>query len=126
MYELLDVNPKLKTDFFNIIAQTIPKNNWDSLLLIALKKSVHKLLPEMPFYLLQNHMQKSFQIIHQRIKQNIHTRDFINEEEAIEVWHNTYDEMIEELSKSNELEDKLNIDLIHYIYDLLAYCQPRS
>lgn len=41
MYELLDINPKLKTDFFNIIAQTIPKKNWDSLLLVALKKSVY-------------------------------------------------------------------------------------
>ena len=56
MYELLGIDSKLKTDFFNIIAQTIPKKNRDSLLLVALKKSVHKLFPEMPFYLLQNHM----------------------------------------------------------------------
>lgn len=123
MYELLDINPKLTTDFFNTISLTLEKDNWDSLLLVAVKKSMHKLFPELPFYLLQNHMQNSFESINLRRKHNIHTRNFINEEEAIEVWHNTYDEMIKELSTSNEIDDKLNLDLIDYIYDLLKYDQ---
>ncbi|QOY51395.1 hypothetical protein [Candidatus Sulfurimonas baltica] len=123
MYELLDVNQKLTTDFFKTIALTLPKKNWDALILVALKTTIHNLHPTMPFYLLQSYMEKIFQSIHQRKKHNIHTRGFINEEEAIEVWHNTYDEMIEELSTSNDIEDKLHLDLIYYIYDMLKYDQ---
>ena len=123
MYELLDINSKLTTDFFKVIATTLLKQNWESLLLVALKQTVHNLHPTIPFYLLQNTMQKTFQLIHQRRKQNMHTRDFIDETEAIEVWHNTYDDLIEELLDSNDIDDKLNLDLIDYIYEMLEYDQ---
>lgn len=123
MYELLEVNPKLTTDFFQIIAITLPKKNWDSLLLVALKQAVHSLCPAMPFYILQSYIQKTFQLIHQQREHNIHTRDFINKEEAIEVWHNTYDDLIAELLKSNDIDDILNMELIDYIYEMLEYDQ---
>ena len=92
MYELLDVNPKLTTDFFKTIAVSFEKKNWDSLILVAVKETVNKLFPEMPMYQLQNYMNKSFLTIQQHRKHNVHTRDFIDEQEAIEVWHSTYDE----------------------------------
>lgn len=123
MYELLNINPKLTTSFFKTIDTALKKKHWESILLVALKKAVHTLAPTIPFYLLQNNMQKTFQLIHQRRELNIHTRNFIDEQEAIEVWHNTYDEMIEELSISNNVEDKLNLNLIDYIYELLEYDQ---
>lgn len=121
MYELLDVNPKLKTDFFKTIALILPKNNFESLLVVAMKNTVHKLFPELPFYTLQSYMQKTLQPIHDRIKYNIHTRYFIDESEAIEVWHNTYDDIIKEMENSSDVEDKINLELIYCIYDLLKY-----
>lgn len=123
MYELSGINQKLMTDFFKTIALALEKKNWNSLILIAIKKAAHNLYPNVPFFLLRNYLQNTLQTIHQRRERNIHTRDFIDANEAREVYHNTYDNLIEELSKSDAIEDKLNLDLIYYIYRLLKYDQ---
>lgn len=123
MYELLNVNSKLLTDYFKTIELALQKANWDSIILVSVKEAVHRLLPEIPFYLLQNQMQNTLQLIHQRKKYNIHTRNFNDMEEAKEVYHNTYDDLIEGLANSSDVEDKLNLDLIDYMYELLEYDQ---
>jgi len=55
-------------------------------------------------------------------KRNNHiVRDFINKDEQIEIFESTYNDLIDELSRSEEIEDKYNLGLIYYIYDLLEY-----
>jgi hypothetical protein len=66
MYELLDINPKIQNNFWQVLAKALQKDSWEPLLLVALKKTFHKLFPEIPFYLLEHHMKKSLQVIHDR------------------------------------------------------------
>lgn len=54
---------------------------------------------------------------------NVLTRNFENEDEAIKVYKNTCNKLIRESEKRNNPIDKYNLELIHLIYDLLPYDQ---
>ena len=123
MYELIDIDPNISDRFFRLIYKVYEKPNWDAVVVVAVRQAFHSLLPEIPLYILEASMRKSLQPIIDRKKFNIVTRPFLDEHEAIEVYHNTYDDLIEEITNSKEDTDRYNLELIDYIYDLLPYDQ---
>lgn len=121
MYELQNINQNIKEKFFDAIQNTKQKKNWYSIVLVSVENTLHELLPEVPRYVTQQYVQQLMRPIYEFKDYNITVRDFIDKNEAIEVYNNTYKELIEECENNNNIVDKNNLILIDYIYELLEY-----
>ena len=79
------------------------------------------MLPNFPKYTLEKYIKNSIKPILKFRENNFKVREFIDEKEREEVYENTYGDLLNKLLESEEIEDKYNLELIHYIYDLLEY-----
>ena len=120
MYELTDINPKLMTKFYKAIEEARLKENGYDLISEAMRQ-VYKLLePNMPESIIEAMIKEFIDPLKEK-DNNTLTRDFENKDEAIKVYKKIYNKFIKELENSNDPTDKYNLELIHYIYDLLTY-----
>lgn len=117
MYELTDINEKLITSFFKTMDKTYQKDNWYSIVLVAIKKGVQTIIPEVSTTFLEPYLREKLKPFVEYKKLGIITRDFIDENEAIEAYNNTFHKKT--INQSNEDE----IVLTDVIYDLLKYDQ---
>lgn len=122
MYELLDIDPKITNKFFEEMEKVYSKENGYELISKAFTETQKSFESQMPSDVLEALMKELIEPLKAR-KNNILTQDFKNHNEAIEVYENTYNELIKKLENSNDPTDQYNIELIHYIYDLLPYDQ---
>lgn len=100
MYELTGINPKLSTEFYKAIEEAYSKENGYDLVSEAIK-AVHKALaPEISESISEAMIKELIDPIKEK-NNNVLTRDFENEDEAIEVYENTYNELIKESENSD-------------------------
>jgi len=121
MYELQNINQDLVTNFHQAIDKTFQKDNWNVILCLSVETACYKLIPNTAKFKLQSSIKALIKPIFEMKKQSLQIRDFINKKEREEVYHSNFDELIEKYSKSTKKEDKYNLELIDYIYDLLEY-----
>lgn len=121
MYELQNINKNLTDKFYQAIFKAMEKTNWDNIACRSVELTFHEMLPNFPKHTLEKYIKAVLIPILETKKKNFQIRDFIDDEEKEEVYENTYGDLINDLMDSKEIEDKHNLDLIHYIYDLLEY-----
>ncbi|MFZ3053805.1 MAG: hypothetical protein WA099_10385 [Sulfuricurvum sp.] len=88
---------------------------------MSVESAFHAILPNFPKYELEKYIKDLLQPILDANENNFQVRDFTDTEEREEVYENTYGDLVDELLDSEDIEDRHNLDLIHYIYDLLEY-----
>jgi hypothetical protein len=121
MYELQNINQNIIANFYKAMKKAYEKANWHSIVFVSVKNTLHDLLLEVPQYVTNRYAQELLQPILDMKDYKITVRDFIDKNEAIEVYKSTYKELIEECENSSDVVDKNNLELIDYIYELLEY-----
>jgi len=121
MYEFQNINKDISDKFYKSIFKAMKKDNWDIIACLSVKSTFHDMLPTFPKYELEKYIKVFLKPILEARKNNFIVRDFINDEERKEVYEDTYGDLIDKLSDSEVIEDKYNLKLIYYIYDLLEY-----
>jgi len=113
MYELQHIDEKVVNKFFKTIYQVIQKDNWYEILFVSLKSTFHDMVPNAPDFGAKPYIKQLLKPMLELRNEGFLIRDFKNEQEREELFKNTYNTLID--------EDKYNLDLIDYIYDLLPY-----
>ncbi|BAF72393.1 hypothetical protein [Sulfurovum sp. NBC37-1] len=114
MYELTGINEKLITSFYKTMDKTYQKDNWYTIILVAIQKGLQTVVPQVSITFLEPYLKERLKPFVEYKKLGIIIRDFIDENEAIEAYNNT-------CNKKTINEDE--IVLIDVIYDLLKYDQ---
>ena len=121
MYELQNINQDIIKKIYDSISKAIQKDNWKNIASLSVQTAFHDVLPNFSKHELEKYIKHQLKIIMEAKDNNFIIRDFIDADEQKEVYENTYNNSIDELSKSKELKDKYNLELIYYMYDLLEY-----
>lgn len=121
MYELQNINQNIIRKFFEAIKKAKEHENWHTIILVSVKNTFHDMLPELSSHITNRYVQEFMKNILDIKDFNITVRDFIDNNEAMEVYNITYKELIEECENSDDVIDKDNLILIDYIYELLEY-----
>lgn len=111
MFELTGISQKIIKDFYQAIEKTLQKDNWDKIFFVAVKGAMHSLIPGASFPFIEPYAKKLIKEISD-YREQLTLRDFVDDNEAVEVFHNTFKSMDSNLSDS---------ELIDTIYDLLEY-----
>ena len=120
MYELQNINQNIISKFYDSIFKAMKRDNWRHIACVSVESAFHEILPNFPKYVLEKYVQTQLKSVLEK-KSNCTIRDFIDSEEREEVYENTYGALVDELLESDNVEDKHNLELIYYIYDLLEY-----
>lgn len=121
MYELQNINQDIVKKYYDSIFKAMKKDNWHNIACLSVESAFHDMLPNFPKYGLEKYIKDLLKPILEAKENNFKVRDFIDDNEREEVYEHTYGDLINELQNSNEIEDKYNLELIYYIYDLLKY-----
>jgi len=121
MYELQNISQDIVKKYYDSIFKAMKKENWHNIACLSVESTFHNMLPNCPKYGLKIYIKDLLNPILEAKGNNFKVRDFIDDNEREEVYEHTYGELINELQNSNKLEDKCNLELIYYIYDLLKY-----
>lgn len=121
MYELQNINKDINNKFYQAIFKAMQKENWHSIACLSVESTFHDMLPNFPKYELEKYIKVLLKPILEAKEKNFKVREFLDESERNQVYENTYGNLINELLESERIEDKYNLDLIYYIYDLLEY-----
>lgn len=121
MYELQNINQEIVEKYYDSIFKAMKKDNWHSIACLSVKSAFHEMLPNFPKYELEKYIKDLLKPILEAKENNFKIRDFIDDNEREEVYELTYGYLINELENSDDIENKYNLELIYYIYDLLKY-----
>jgi len=121
MYELQNINPDITNKFWKLIYKTMQHPNWDKVILLVIKNTFYSMIPNTQQHWLEPYIKRYVQEFSNIKNSNFQIRDFQDEKEQEEVYHLTYDSLINELENSTKSEDVHNLELIDFIYELLPY-----
>lgn len=121
MYEFQSINQDIIKKYYDSIFKVMKKDNWHSIACLSVESAFHDMLPNFPKYALEKYIKELLKPILEAKENNFRVREFIDDNEREEVYESTYGDLINELQNSNDIEDKYNLELIYYIYDLLKY-----
>ena len=95
--------------------------DWDKIILLAVKNTFYSMIPNTQHHWLESYIKNYVQEFSNLKNANFQIRDFQDEKEQEEVYHLTYDSIINELENSTKPKDIHNLELIDFIYELLPY-----
>lgn len=121
MYELIDVSPAVITSYFEAIEKADKHPLSNIIIVLAVKQAFHSLEPNFPLRVAETYITKLLKPYFDRKRLGITYRDFMDKNEAREIYNNQFGKLLNALEEDRSQESEYIVEALNCIYDLLPY-----